>query len=105
MNNCLCPVVTSFEVVDKLLDHFEDIHDEPVVSRGVVALNRRCVEAVRQVYPCDGPTRNERGSISCPLAGMFSDVYALVTLKSHPTVIAPEKVIAAERERSTGQYL
>jgi hypothetical protein len=36
---------------------------------------------------------------------MLNDVYGLVAYKSHPTIIPPEKVIAAERDRQTGHYL
>ena len=103
--NCLCPIIASFDAADKLLDDFEDIHEEPDVSRGLIAINRRCAEIVREAYPCDGPARNERGCIQCPLAALLNDVYGLVAYKSHPTIIPPEKVIAAERDRQTGQYL
>jgi hypothetical protein len=44
----LCPIIASFDAADKLLDAFEDIHEEPYVSRGLIAINRRCAEIVRE---------------------------------------------------------
>jgi hypothetical protein len=107
MHDHLCPHVISLDAAEKVIDDFEHIHESPTVSRGVIALSRRTAERVHELYPCDGPVSDNQGRVTCPLYGIISDVVGMAELvPATPSyAIPPEKVMAAEGDRQTGQYL
>jgi hypothetical protein len=37
--NEMCPLMVSFDAAERLLDEFGDIHEEPAVSKGVIAIS------------------------------------------------------------------
>lgn len=102
----LCPVIASFDAAEKLLTvDFADLHEDPRVSLGVIAMNRTCAERVQEAYPCPGPNMDSNGNIHCPLSAVISDAYAMSSYRPAPSMIPPEKVVDGETDRSTGAFL
>jgi hypothetical protein len=103
--NHLCPITASLDGAEELLAEYADIHADPQSAQGMITINRRVADVVREGYPCSGPVADQNGSIRCPLQVIIGDVFAAICFKVAPNEIPPEKVVAAERGRSTGQYL
>jgi hypothetical protein len=101
----LCPIIASFDAAEKLIADYADIHQDATANLGTIAINRRCAELVRDSYPCSGPNQDTNGNVHCPLSAMIGDAFAMSVYRPHPPAIPPEKVVSAETDRTTGQFL
>ena len=106
MTDHLCPLVASLDVADRMISEYEDVHENPAISRGHVALSRRCLEMLREAYPCDGSIRNDQGDEHCPLAWAYGDTMGFALVRNnHPLMVDPDKVIPGREDKPTGLFL
>jgi hypothetical protein len=101
----LCPITASFDAAEKFIGNHADIHEDPAQKLGVIVLNRRCAELVREMYPCPGANLDRNGNIHCPLSAVISDTFVMATYPTGQLLISPDKVAGGETDRTTGQFL
>src|SRR5258708_33011362 len=101
----LCPIIATFDVAEKLIGDYAELHEDPRANLGIIAMNRRCAVRVQEAYPCPGPNLDQNGNVHCPLSATISDAYALSAFRAAPTMIPPEKVVDGDTGKSTGQFL
>jgi hypothetical protein len=103
----LCPLVAAYDAAEMVVSGLGDLHENPALARGAIAAYRRTQEAARDRYPCDGPVTDHNNEMACPLGQIRHIAGALATVPIQRTGWAfdPEKLVNAETDSQSGQYL
>jgi hypothetical protein len=103
----LCPLTVAYDVAEKVVNELGDLHENPALVRGSIAVHRRTHEAVRERYPCDGAVPDDNNELACPLGLIRNTAHTLATVPVQRAGWAfdPEKVVDGTSDTKSGQYL
>jgi hypothetical protein len=103
----VCPLTAAMDAAEAVVDELGDLHENPVLARGVITAYRKSLEAMQKPYPCDGAVRDRNNEVTCPFNRLHQTAHSLATVPiTRPGwAFDPEKLVDGGRQTSAGQYL